>query len=612
MLKHSHHYAILAILFGILSIGGAIAVKISAQTTTTTTTTIAEPIVCAYTTSDWSECSSSGIQTRKITSRTPVGCYDKDVPSLTRSCTYTNVTTTTAACSYTYSSWSECSTSGTQTRTVTSKTPSGCVSTAEPILRQTCTYVPTTNTTSIVCAYTTSEWSTCSSSGIQTRTIASRTPIGCYDKDVPQLQRTCTPSTSTSTSTSTNSSTSETADESTQTTATTTKTTTAAATSSENSSVTPSFNFLNINGGEVISGTVKIQGSVERAYSVEFYLVPADSNSPRYLGLAKRVATNVWEYSFDSSKQPNGSFYIKTKIKNAYGTYDGDRRMIIILNSVSEETKAVSDENATTASQTLSENEAQSIIDRTTSEWQEKYFKSTDCVDEKICGGDSDPDQDGLSNNEEYRYGTNPTNPDTDSDGFLDGDEVKNGFNPLKASPGDKSDKIVFESPKESGEVKSETYEVENVEMVKTEEGSDAMKISGKGLPNSFVTIYIYSDPVVLTVKTDADGNWSYNLDKDLEEGDHQVYVAVTDNTGKITYKSEPLAFVKTAQAVNVIPPAEAAASKRSESPTKLWTRRDLILILTFIMGALALTLASIGLYKHNVFKKEINNIKES
>ena len=42
-----------------------------------------------------------------------------------------------------------------------------------------------------------------------------------------------------------------------------------------------------------------------------------------------------------------------------------------------------------------------------------------------------DLDNDGLSNVDEKKYGTDINNPDTDGDGFLDGDEVKNGFNPL-------------------------------------------------------------------------------------------------------------------------------------------------------------------------------------
>lgn len=41
-----------------------------------------------------------------------------------------------------------------------------------------------------------------------------------------------------------------------------------------------------------------------------------------------------------------------------------------------------------------------------------------------------DPDLDKLTNLEEYKYKTNPHDPDTDKDGYKDGDEVRNGFNP--------------------------------------------------------------------------------------------------------------------------------------------------------------------------------------
>jgi Concanavalin A-like lectin/glucanases superfamily/CARDB/Bacterial TSP3 repeat len=42
-----------------------------------------------------------------------------------------------------------------------------------------------------------------------------------------------------------------------------------------------------------------------------------------------------------------------------------------------------------------------------------------------------DSDNDGLTDAEEYRYGTDPHNPDTDGDGVSDGDEVRMGRNPL-------------------------------------------------------------------------------------------------------------------------------------------------------------------------------------
>jgi len=54
----------------------------------------------------------------------------------------------------------------------------------------------------------------------------------------------------------------------------------------------------------------------------------------------------------------------------------------------------------------------------------------------------TDTDKDGLSDQLETVYGTNPNKADTDGDGFSDGDEIKNGYNPngpgkleIKATP---------------------------------------------------------------------------------------------------------------------------------------------------------------------------------
>jgi hypothetical protein len=49
-----------------------------------------------------------------------------------------------------------------------------------------------------------------------------------------------------------------------------------------------------------------------------------------------------------------------------------------------------------------------------------------------------DADQDGLSDNEEKTYGTDPLKADTDGDGYSDGAEVQSGYDPLKPAPGDK------------------------------------------------------------------------------------------------------------------------------------------------------------------------------
>jgi len=49
----------------------------------------------------------------------------------------------------------------------------------------------------------------------------------------------------------------------------------------------------------------------------------------------------------------------------------------------------------------------------------------------------SDIDSDGLCDNEEPIYRTDPLNPDTDADGFLDGEEVASGHNPTMPGPDD-------------------------------------------------------------------------------------------------------------------------------------------------------------------------------
>ena len=41
-----------------------------------------------------------------------------------------------------------------------------------------------------------------------------------------------------------------------------------------------------------------------------------------------------------------------------------------------------------------------------------------------------DTDFDGMTDEEEREFGTDPENPDTDGDGYLDGVEVLRGYNP--------------------------------------------------------------------------------------------------------------------------------------------------------------------------------------
>ena len=72
---------------------------------------------------------------------------------------------------------------------------------------------------------------------------------------------------------------------------------------------------------------------------------------------------------------------------------------------------------------------------------EEFLLSCFDSVEERIVADEQeeeegvsvnpDPDEDGLTNDEETQYGTDPLNPDTDGDGYSDGKEVGAGYNPL-------------------------------------------------------------------------------------------------------------------------------------------------------------------------------------
>jgi hypothetical protein len=194
-------------------------------------------------------------------------------------------------------------------------------------------------------------------------------------------------------------------------------------------------------------------------------------------------------------------------------------------------------------------NRIQNYISSMFSELRSHVERSETLIRERV--GDAitrDSDSDDIADYDEISlYKTDPLVADTDNDGFTDSVEILNGYDPINSAA---EANIIYESPKEAGLIREDLLTVRAISaMTQNGETNASALITGTGLPNSFVRLYIFSTPIVVTVKTDTQGNWSYIFDKELEDGEHEVYVGITDNAGKIVAKSNSFAFVKTAEA---------------------------------------------------------------
>lgn len=210
-----------------------------------------------------------------------------------------------------------------------------------------------------------------------------------------------------------------------------------------------------------------------------------------------------------------------------------------------------------------------------------------------------DTDADGLSDDMEELLGTDSLKPDTDQDGYDDAAEVRTGHNPLgqgylakQLSAIEKAmiENKTLEHPKTSGEI-SEILSINSVNNLSNVEGKDKSGyiLSGKGEIGSVVTLYVYSDmPLIFTVKTNEMGNWEYKLDKPLSDGEHEIYVVVNDETGKVVKKSNPSSmFIKEAKAVSAsefLSESENALKEKT-SDQKSSSRYDSIFFFSIAAG---------------------------
>lgn len=231
-----------------------------------------------------------------------------------------------------------------------------------------------------------------------------------------------------------------------------------------------------------------------------------------------------------------------------------------------------------------------------------------------------DSDNDELADYDEVNiYHTDPKNADTDQDGVSDGREIAMRSNPRSKTPvvpfvtratttgavvpvisvlATENNPLVSGTTDKQLLVVREVLTVTNTTSTSTigilgEPRTPRLTFTGTALPNSFVTLYIFSEPIVVMVKTNSLGEWSYTLDKELPDGTHQVVSAITDGDGRVLSKSEPLPFVKVAEAVT-LGNVDVALPVAQKEPG-FFSGLSLYSLVVLMVGVLGISFLTIG-----------------
>ena len=293
-------------------------------------------------------------------------------------------------------------------------------------------------------------------------------------------------------------------------------------TSGDEQAAPPIINIISPSSGATVQGTVELSAKVSGSNIklTSFYLNGSRSNI--FIGVGNNEG-DVWKTQWDTSGTENATYEIIARVEMLSGDLYASKPVQLHISNTSTATTPV------------------------------EYSPMP-----------ADDDGDGIPNTVEEQYGLNPNTLDSDSDGRLDAEEVLAGENPggsgsLEDGIGSQGAEefntfvkgLPVDNPITSG-ITSEDLQIITVFNSTIVDQGNSIVISGIGPPYSTITIFIYSSPIVVVTKTDANGNFSYVLDKEILDGKHEVYATITDETGKIDKKSSSFSFfVRSARAVN-------------------------------------------------------------
>jgi len=283
-----------------------------------------------------------------------------------------------------------------------------------------------------------------------------------------------------------------------------------------------------------ISGIVTITAQSNRSDlgKVSIYRrAQTDTSAPPVLiGDAQRVSgsSTTWTLSFDTTSQPDGTWKL-------YGVAE--------VAGISVASGALTVTLA--GSESIPEDEVETPSDEPATD-DEPVTDPAEPIDEDI----DDEFIDEPTEEEIIEEETNTNTPAVSNTNTPVATNVNEATSIVTNTPTVLRPEV---DPRRTGNTVPERMAVEAITTLATQTNTPTgLQLTGFGPPNSIVTIYIFSNPIVLTTKTDANGNWAITLDRQLDNGSHEVYVTLTDDAGQVQEKSNPLGFfVAEARAVS-------------------------------------------------------------
>jgi len=127
---------------------------------------------------------------------------------------------------------------------------------------------------------------------------------------------------------------------------------------------------------------------------------------------------------------------------------------------------------------------------------------------------------------------------------------------------------------------KDKANRLEKIEGRKSSQGQEFLIFSGVSLKDTFVKLTIESQPIVVSVQSNSNGDWTYTLEKPLEPGSHEAFVEV--NNGQVAETTGPYPFtIAKAQATADNP----AGSSLSLTNSTTYAIKNYLYIIAGIIG---------------------------